>query len=509
MDDDPASRRLVAKMLRSGVPGVRVTCAGDGSQALDVLGREQVDLLITDLAMPVVDGIELLVQVARRRLVIPLLVVTGHGSPAAETRALSGGAIEYFEKPLRAEPFIACILNLLRAGSQGSQLDVVSLAGIVRIISMERKTCALRVTSDGALGVLVFASGELVDAREGELCGLPAALAILARLDASITLDIHARARTRTIHASVTEVLRQASGRGNVGEEVFLSSPTTGSSAAATGGPRSLPELPPDFAARPGPSREHPASGPAVAPTAPRQPIVMPAPMPPPAATRPVIAPPRPVVGFTPERAHAVAAAPELPPPPRLPLRSPPLVSRPGTPPPVPTPPRVSAVPRVPSPPPPAAAPPRVVAPPPTASVATEPATPDTAVPAAPQVLVTPTQVASPAASEAPAPAVALVVDAAPAAAAVASPPETAIVPAPEQAVVPASPVVPAGDDLLPGSDYFELVDHARDLLRVAEFDVAERLLRRALQLRPGDRVVQQNLRVLAKRRGSRPEINH
>ena len=51
-------------------------------------------------------------------------------------------------------------------------------------------------------------------------------------------------------------------------------------------------------------------------------------------------------------------------------------------------------------------------------------------------------------------------------------------------------------------------MDRARELLRVAEFEVAERLLLRALQVRPGDRVVQQNLRVLAKRRGPEAELN-
>lgn len=94
VDDDAISRRFVEKMLRSSIPGVHVTCAGDGAQALAVLDREPVDLLITDLAMPVIDGIDLLLQVARRRLRIPLLVVTGHATPSTESQALSGGAID-------------------------------------------------------------------------------------------------------------------------------------------------------------------------------------------------------------------------------------------------------------------------------------------------------------------------------------------------------------------------------------------------------------------------------
>ena len=119
VDDELAAQRHVEKMLRAGIPGVRVTCAGDGAQALAVIDRGPIDLLITDLEMPVLDGIELLLQVARRGLLVPLLVVTGHGSPASERRALSSGAIEYFEKPIRPESFIRCVVELLLRGANG------------------------------------------------------------------------------------------------------------------------------------------------------------------------------------------------------------------------------------------------------------------------------------------------------------------------------------------------------------------------------------------------------
>src|SRR5688572_26858961 len=100
VDDEPAIQRVVERMLRAGFPGVRVSCASDGAQALEVLEREPVHLLITDLTMPGMDGIELLRQVANRRIMLPVMVVTGQGSPTHETRALAGGAVEYCEKPI-------------------------------------------------------------------------------------------------------------------------------------------------------------------------------------------------------------------------------------------------------------------------------------------------------------------------------------------------------------------------------------------------------------------------
>lgn len=140
VDDDAASRRLVERMLRSGVADARVTCVDDGVQALAVLERERVDLLITDLAMPVMDGIELLRQVGNRHMALPVIVATGHGSPADETRALAGGALDYFEKPLEAESLVRCVQDLLAGACHRSRIEGLSIAGFVQLLTMERKT---------------------------------------------------------------------------------------------------------------------------------------------------------------------------------------------------------------------------------------------------------------------------------------------------------------------------------------------------------------------------------
>lgn len=213
VDDEPVSCHVAERILRTGIPNIRVTCAANGAEALEILDREPVDLLITDLAMPVLDGIELLLAVAHRRLLIPLLVVSGHKSPLNETLAFSSGAVEYFEKPLRPDPFLHCASRLLFEKPHRGQLEVISLVGILRMIEMERKTCSLRVTSAISQGALMFADGDLVDARQGVLHGLPAAMAILAWPDVTITLDTDAPTRAPTIRVRVRELLRLFSGR--------------------------------------------------------------------------------------------------------------------------------------------------------------------------------------------------------------------------------------------------------------------------------------------------------
>lgn len=211
VDDDPASRRVIERVLRAGVPAARLTCVGEGEQALALLSDAPIDLLITDLGMPGMDGIELLRQVANRRISVPVIVVTGRGGPTDETRALSGGAIEFFEKPIQAEPFIRCVQGLLEANHhQRSRIEGVSIAGFVQLLNMERKTCALRVTTPDSQGVLFFSSGVLVDARWDDHVGVAAALEIFTWKDAVITLDALSRGRSATIQCSVTELLLES-----------------------------------------------------------------------------------------------------------------------------------------------------------------------------------------------------------------------------------------------------------------------------------------------------------
>lgn len=81
------------------------------------------------------------------------------------------------------------------------------------------------------------------------------------------------------------------------------------------------------------------------------------------------------------------------------------------------------------------------------------------------------------------------------------TPPTVPAQPAPAPAPAPIASAQSTED-----ADFFELIDRGRAQMRAAEFDAAERTLRRALELRPGDRVALQNLRALAQRRGATVE---
>lgn len=215
VDEEPAIQRGVAELLRPLAADIRLTCASDGAEALAVLDRGGVDLLITSLVMPVIDGVELLRHLVNRRVTLPVIAVTEHAAPSAEARAQAGCRVEYLGEPIEREPLLRCVHALLAEPEQTRRRGV-TLVDLLYVLRMERRTCALRVTATGAQGALFFSAGALIDARHGEATGMSAALEILGWHAPVVALDTLVRARTATVFATLGEVVQRAGAGGGV-----------------------------------------------------------------------------------------------------------------------------------------------------------------------------------------------------------------------------------------------------------------------------------------------------
>jgi type IV pilus assembly protein PilB len=111
VDDDPDSRALVQRALDSG--GYDVTLAQDGASALVALGGKPFELLIADLAMPMLDGFSLLQVMASQNIQVPVIFLTGSGLPEDEARGLALGAVDYIHKPARRDVLLARVARAL------------------------------------------------------------------------------------------------------------------------------------------------------------------------------------------------------------------------------------------------------------------------------------------------------------------------------------------------------------------------------------------------------------
>jgi two-component system, OmpR family, KDP operon response regulator KdpE len=113
-DDEPAIRKVVRDALER--EGHSVESAIDGQEALERFAENEYDLLVTDLAMPRVDGIELVKEI-RRKSKLPILVLTVRGEEREKVRLLDEGADDYVTKPFGVAELVARTRALLRRGA--------------------------------------------------------------------------------------------------------------------------------------------------------------------------------------------------------------------------------------------------------------------------------------------------------------------------------------------------------------------------------------------------------
>ena len=106
VDDSSVMRKIVARSLRqAGIDLAEVLEAGNGAEALGLLQGNQVDLILCDINMPVMDGLEFIKQLAtvEKAKGVPVIMVTTEGSESHVVEALSSGARGYLRKPFTAE----------------------------------------------------------------------------------------------------------------------------------------------------------------------------------------------------------------------------------------------------------------------------------------------------------------------------------------------------------------------------------------------------------------------
>jgi nitrogen regulation protein NR(I) len=102
-DDEPNLRRVVGAQLQRD--GYDVLFAEDGEQALETLAENHVDVLISDLRMPKLDGMQLLKRVVESNPELPVIIITAHGTVDTAVEALKLGAFDYVTKPFDRTEF--------------------------------------------------------------------------------------------------------------------------------------------------------------------------------------------------------------------------------------------------------------------------------------------------------------------------------------------------------------------------------------------------------------------
>ena len=128
VEDDKNIRRLMQTVLRQN--GYNTLCASDGKEALDIFGKEHVDLMICDIMMPNIDGYELTGSLRSADYNLPVLMVTAKESFADKQKGFLVGTDDYMVKPIDINEMVLRVRALLRRSKIASERRL-EIGGVV------------------------------------------------------------------------------------------------------------------------------------------------------------------------------------------------------------------------------------------------------------------------------------------------------------------------------------------------------------------------------------------
>jgi DNA-binding response OmpR family regulator len=219
VDDEETLTWGMAKSLSKDKDKFEVIIANNGSEAINLLKKNEVDLVISDIRMPDINGLDLLVKIKKEYPKTKVIIMTAYGSSDVKKEANRRGSLYYVEKPFEISEIRKIIINLLgkKKGFQGKVIGL-QLTDIIQMNCLGRLTTALIITKDGERGVIFLNEGEIIHAECGEQKGTDAFYKILSWQEGEFVSNTDLAPSAQTISQSWEHLLIEAMRRND--EEV-------------------------------------------------------------------------------------------------------------------------------------------------------------------------------------------------------------------------------------------------------------------------------------------------
>ncbi len=144
VDDSPVEQRLVGRLLEKGLSDVKVTYAANGKEAFESISLTMPEMVISDLRMPVMNGLELVESIKTRGFAVPVILMTSYGNEEIAVKALQAGAASYVPKLARDKILIETVKNVLSMSrGQSNRRRVLSTLDSVQSSFVLGNDCSL------------------------------------------------------------------------------------------------------------------------------------------------------------------------------------------------------------------------------------------------------------------------------------------------------------------------------------------------------------------------------
>jgi CheY-like chemotaxis protein len=183
VDDEETLTWSMSKSLSKDKDKFEVIVANSGEDALKVLEtQKQIKLVITDIRMPGISGLDLLSKIRKEYSDIKVIIITAYGSPDVQREANMRGSLYYIEKPFEIKEIRKIILDTLkeeRTGFEG-QLSDLLLTDVIQMKCLGKASSSLSIKSGARKGKIFFSKGSIVHAETDNDTGEDAFYQILS-----------------------------------------------------------------------------------------------------------------------------------------------------------------------------------------------------------------------------------------------------------------------------------------------------------------------------------------
>lgn len=211
IDDEETLTWSMSKSLSKDRDKYEVLIANNGKEALNQLKKNEIDLVISDIRMPDINGLDLLVRVKKEYPKAKFIIMTAYGSSDVQKEANRRGAIIYIEKPFEINDIRKIIIDLIgkKRGFQGKVVGL-QLTDVIQMNCLSRLTTALTVTKDGERGTIYLNEGEVIHAECGSQKGTEAFYHILSWQEGEFISNIGVTPPMQTIYQNWEHLLVEA-----------------------------------------------------------------------------------------------------------------------------------------------------------------------------------------------------------------------------------------------------------------------------------------------------------
>ena len=204
VEDNVKLAIFVSELLNHEAMNPHVTA--NGKEALSVLFSTNIDLVITDLRMPLMDGFELISHMGKDFPTVPIIVMTGVELKEIRADLVRDRLFPILRKPFKPQKLLDLVYEEMKRKESG-YIKRIGLGSFLQLLQLERQSTVLRVTSRGRKGFLFLVKGELANARTGTVLGESAVREIMKWEDVEISLlDITMDGKI-TVRSNLTKIL--------------------------------------------------------------------------------------------------------------------------------------------------------------------------------------------------------------------------------------------------------------------------------------------------------------